>query len=612
MLRQSIIKNLSGKINYSVNGKSYSLDLNKKLSGQNEHLNFDIKIFNAFDHAIVQSQVKCLEKIKLKEIVLSSKFKYYDNDRIFCNGYQSWSDSNLAYIKDKSSSLNFLAKPFLKFSGDYSFYSPHTSLLPSWTYSYIQSDNQVVMFAASLGEKNGFTLIEHKTSSKEIFFRKDVKNLEIEGTWPAFEILLFDGKRMDAFQFWFDKMKIPAQSKELKTGWTSWYRHKNKINEELIRNNLKQYSKAKVPLDYFQIDDGWQEAIGDWNANKKKFPNGLSELSNVVSEAGYNPGIWIAPFICERDSTIYKSKKNWIAKRNGKIIKVGYSPIWSGWFYLLDINNTEVRQYIEERIKALKESGFRIFKLDFLYALGLSEVVSKSRYEKIMRGVQWIKEILEDCETIFCGIPISSGFENTEYLRIGPDTHQSYDYKWLARFNFKERPSYVNALKNTILRAELNNYGFSNDPDVCYLSTENTDLNEKQVLSKFYLNYILGGLQFISDNWQDVPKNMQEIFLSMFPIKKCTITAIDRQKEAYFLDFKIDDQNYNFIINLGHKNIEVQLKSYGFFYDIISKEFLNGNTNISLEIGESICAIKCSNADLSYLRDGHHLLPFAI
>jgi len=612
MLRQSIIENLSGSIHYTVNGKHFKLNLNKKLKGQNEHLNFDIKVFNAFDHAILQAQVKSLEKIKLIDLRLSSVFKYYDNDRVFCNGYQSWSECHLSYVGDKISKLNTLSRPFLKYSGDYSFYRPKSSVLSSWTYSYIQSDNQVLMFAGSLNEESAYTIIEHETSKKKIHFTKDVEDLEINGNYSAFDILLYDGKRMDAFQFWFDKLKIEKQTKKLKTGWNSWYRHKNKISEDIINKNLESYASSKVPLDYFQIDDGWQKAVGDWEISEEKFPNGISPLANSISEAGYKPGIWMAPFICEKNSSLYKEKRNWLLKADGKNVKAGYSPDWSGWFYLLDIEKQEVKHYIAEKINELKKVGFKLFKFDFLYALGLSKNNSKSRYQKINEGVKWLTALTEDCETILCGLPLANAMANTEFMRIGPDSHRSYDFKWLDRFNFRERPSFRNALKNSILRSELHGFAFSNDPDVSYLTTKTTKLSEAQIKSQFYLNYIVGGVQMTSENWDEITPTMRKLFQSMFPIKQCTLISIDRQKEAYFIDFTSQAQSYHFILNLGEKKINTQINSYGSFYDIISKAFIVGKQAIPLDIGESVCLIETAGADSSYLKETEHLLPTAI
>src|SRR5256712_10245338 len=45
---------------------------------------------------------------------------------------------------------------------------------------------------------------------------------------------------------------------------------------------------------YVQLDDGYQRATGDWQANDK-FPHGHRWLSDEIHARGLQAGLWVAP-----------------------------------------------------------------------------------------------------------------------------------------------------------------------------------------------------------------------------------------------------------------------------------------------------------------------------
>ena len=57
-------------------------------------------------------------------------------------------------------------------------------------------------------------------------------------------------------------------------GWCSWYHYFHRITEDALRANLAR--AADWPFDVFQLDDGYQAAIGDWLVTKESFPSGVA------------------------------------------------------------------------------------------------------------------------------------------------------------------------------------------------------------------------------------------------------------------------------------------------------------------------------------------------
>lgn len=83
---------------------------------------------------------------------------------------------------------------------------------------------------------------------------------------------------------------------------------------------LRIAAKAKeVGVELFVLDDGWfgerdedDRSLGDWYANAKKLPNGISGLSRNVEKLGMKFGIWIEPEMVNKNSHLYREHPDWI------------------------------------------------------------------------------------------------------------------------------------------------------------------------------------------------------------------------------------------------------------------------------------------------------------
>ena len=94
-------------------------------------------------------------------------------------------------------------------------------------------------------------------------------------------------------------------------GWCSWYHYFHDVTEADLRANLAR--AADWPFDVFQLDDGFQAAIGDWLDTNDKFPSALDALAAAIAAEGRTPGIWIAPFLAGADSAVAAAHPDWLA-----------------------------------------------------------------------------------------------------------------------------------------------------------------------------------------------------------------------------------------------------------------------------------------------------------
>ncbi|QQR98415.1 MAG: alpha-galactosidase [Sphingobacteriales bacterium] len=153
-----------------------------------------------------------------------------------------------------------------------------------------------------------------------------------------------------------------------------------------------------IPIEIFQIDDGWQNAVGDWLNVKPKFTNGMKFLADTIKAKNILAGLWLAPFACEKNSFIYKEKQEWILKdEHGKLVKIGYNPLWSGWFYALDFFNADVKNYIQKVLATiLEEWNFDLVKVDFMYGAASIPQHGKSRSEVMHLMMEFLRACVGD------------------------------------------------------------------------------------------------------------------------------------------------------------------------------------------------------------------------
>src|SRR2546430_162373 len=80
------------------------------------------------------------------------------------------------------------------------------------------------------------------------------------------------------------------------TGWCSWYELSGGVTEADMIANLEFCATHfdRRFFGYVQLDDGYQRAAGDWQANDK-FPHGHRWLSDQIHGRGFKAGPGVAP-----------------------------------------------------------------------------------------------------------------------------------------------------------------------------------------------------------------------------------------------------------------------------------------------------------------------------
>ena len=159
------------------------------------------------------------------------------------------------------------------------------------------------------------------------------------------------------------------QIDEIPTGWCSWYCIGAEISEKDIFDNLK-IIKSKAPqLKYIQIDDGFQPFMGDWLETGDKFEHSMREICNRIKSEGFEPAIWLAPFIASPKSRLLREHPDYFVKdENGTPLcseKVTFGGWHDGPWYMLDGTNPDACEYIYNTVLEIYHKwNVGYFKLD--------------------------------------------------------------------------------------------------------------------------------------------------------------------------------------------------------------------------------------------------------
>ncbi|MEZ0608378.1 alpha-galactosidase [Fibrella sp. WM1] len=150
---------------------------------------------------------------------------------------------------------------------------------------------------------------------------------------------------------------------------TSFYNTRLPFGRNLNAAQLKKLVDELAPtgISHLILDDGWQDCYGDWNADTRKFPNGLRPLTDYIRAKGMTPGLWLALACAADTSVVGQEHTDWFMNnREGQRQNLqGNSP---KNIYTMSLD-TPWFDYILQKIRALvDENGLGYIKLDMAAA----------------------------------------------------------------------------------------------------------------------------------------------------------------------------------------------------------------------------------------------------
>ncbi|MDZ4861011.1 MAG: alpha-galactosidase [Candidatus Hydrogenedentes bacterium] len=238
------------------------------------------------------------------------------------------------------------------------------------------------------------------------------------------EVNAFEGLERYGWAYGAANKISRARPKFLPHGWDSWStEYRSDINEVKIFDNANALATnlSAFGWNHLAIDDGWQQSLGDWEADAERFPNGMKHVADYIHGKGLTAGLWLAPFKVSADSALAKAHPEWLRMPNelGKQV-VGEND------RILDITAPGASDWVRDLArKVTQEWGFdAIMEADYVYYLPLAEGyhdASLTRVEVHRLGMEALREGMGDEAFLmsFAPQPITGIF--AQGMRIGND-----------------------------------------------------------------------------------------------------------------------------------------------------------------------------------------------
>ena len=228
-------------------------------------------------------------------------------------------------------------------------------------------------------------------------------------------------------------------------GWCSWYAYYADVTEGNVLENVECMQDNLAELEWVLLDDGYQAFMGDWLTPSDKFSGGVKELIHNIRAKGKRPAIWMAPFIAQPESEIFKKHPDWFVRHEDGDLLKAEDVTYGGWrctpWYILDTSNPEVQDHLTHVVSVMREEwGVELFKLDANYWGTLKGKRSQSGVtgvEAYRMGMEAIAKGAEDAWLLGCNAPMWPSLGLVDVMRVSDDVERhSHRFEQIAKETF--------------------------------------------------------------------------------------------------------------------------------------------------------------------------------
>ncbi|RKD91900.1 glycoside hydrolase family 36 protein [Mangrovibacterium diazotrophicum] len=303
--------------------------------------------------------------------------------------------------------------------------------------------------------------------------------------------------------------------KDTKTSyhWNSWYEYQQHFSFDQLKEVLQGFDelKPKIPLQTIQIDDCYC-VLGDWLETNERWPRTMEDAAREIFQRGYRAGIWVAPFVVDENSKLFKSHPNWIIR------DLDGEPILQHNFresnlYALDGSHPEVQKYIARVFRTFRKMGFTFYKTAYL-EWGLKDSYNIRRYDRDKTSVQILVDVMKIIrEEIGAGAywmasnaPFAPLIGFVDGMRISANV----DADWT--------PGGIgNMFQESYNCQYFNNVFWQNDPDTIFLRNVNNNMSDAENRSIALWDGILGGTVNTSDRFSTLTEAQLDLWRFLQP-----------------------------------------------------------------------------------------------
>ena len=294
------------------------------------------------------------------------------------------------------------------------------------------------------------------------------------------------------------------------TGWCSWYCFGPRVTAQQVLDNLDFIAKHTPGLKYIQIDDGYQPTMGDWLETGSAFGGNVQNVLRQIRERGFQPAIWVAPFVAEAKSHLFEQHPDWFVKdAEGKPLRSDLVT-FGGWrrgpWYALDGTHPEAQKHLEMVFRTMRRDwGCTYFKLDanFWGAIhgGRFHDAAATRIEAYRAGMQAILRGAGDSFILGCNHPIWPSLGLIHGSRSSNDIKRTWD-------------RFASTARQNLSRNWQNGRLWWNDPDAVVLTG---DLSAEEFKFHATTIYATGGMLLSGDDLTTISPERLAMLRQMQP-----------------------------------------------------------------------------------------------
>ena len=307
-------------------------------------------------------------------------------------------------------------------------------------------------------------------------------------------------------------------------GWSSWSCYGRAVTEKDVFDNL-EYIRSEFPqLRFIQIDDGYQNHMGDWLVTSPEFAGDIGALCRKIKDSGFEPAIWVAPFIAAEDSDLLRDHPDWFVQGDDGKPLCSERVSFGGWveqpWYMLDGSHPGAQDYLRMVFRTMREEWkCRYFKLDAnmwgALPFGHRYQPNTTCIEAYRAGMQALREGAGDDSFILgSNAPMWPSMGTVDGMRITNDI--KYNWRCIRELaeqgfprNWQNQNLWINDPDNLVLR----------NHEQIFVGFSRTDTNVSDAEFSFHAAYVLasGGMILAGDRMMALDARHKHILHKLAP-----------------------------------------------------------------------------------------------
>lgn len=227
-------------------------------------------------------------------------------------------------------------------------------------------------------------------------------------------------------------------------GWSNWDYYGSHFTAQQVLDNLEAVAAMKVGANLLQVDGGWWDKCGDYNA-RADIPGGMEAIAKAIHAYDMMAGIHFDGVRADVDSRVVREHPEYFLRdQAGELL--GGRPRADGrrGRVYFDFSHPGAREHLRQVMARVRGWGYRYFKVDFLkYALPEYQLRAEGRendgtrvvafddcltsVERLHLALEGMREGMgEDAWFLGCTAEFGTMVGRVDSLRTGGDIDPTY------------------------------------------------------------------------------------------------------------------------------------------------------------------------------------------